>query len=70
MEIEWLPHAQDIRLIHDVDHDAILGGRVRNDVCQQLLVTAKSHDLTQHSNVKLGHNMLQVLYDLICAPVP
>ena len=34
------PHAQDVRLIHDVHHDAVLGDRVRNDVRHQLLVPA------------------------------
>ena len=34
------PHAQNVRLIHDVHHDAVLGDGVRNDVRHQLLVPA------------------------------
>ena len=48
MEIEWAPHAQDVRLVHDVNHDPILGVRVHYDVRQKLLVTADTHNLTQH----------------------
>ena len=59
-----VPHAQDVRLVHDVNHDTILGVRVHYDVRQQLLVAAKVHNLTQHRILEQGHNMLQIIIEV------
>ena len=37
---DCLPHAQNVRLIHDVHHDPVLGDGVQYDVCHKLLVPA------------------------------